>query len=403
MSARVVTFSSAKGGSGKTVLCASFGVVLSRLGQKVLLVDADADTAGMTLFFLDEVIESKAAASGDVAGLFESEKPAPQRLVELGSELYFLPGQYSVDVGRRASSTGGAALEYALSHFRDNFDFVLIDAQAGADTVALEAARVSDEVVLVAEYDPISAQGVKRLEQLEPSIFAPERTWILYNKVLPELATTIGNLLRVERHLSPVPWNAEVVRHFVDGELAVNMEAPNAFTLAVVENLEVLFRRRLREHIEQWREGAAEALRAPIRDQLERVETELDDLTRRKIEVETEVDLRRRRLRFAVFSALVVGVVAVGPALIIAAGDSALEVAAPAGALMVAVLSTMMAESALRMSGRISGTERRVELARLERRYAALEEQRRLLAVTADEALRFLRSRDLPDAHGDRR
>lgn len=395
MSARFVTFSSAKGGSGKTVLCASFGWVLSGLGQRVLLVDADADTAGMTLFFLDEVIDAKEAASGPAEGLFELEQGEAPRLVELGPNLYFLPGQYKVDRGDGAPSIDAVKLKLTLSQFRDAFDFVLIDAQAGADTIALEAARVSDEVILVAEYDPVSAQGVKRLEQLKPAIFAPDRTWILYNKVLPELTTSIGSLLRVERHLRPVPWNAEVVRHFVERELAVNMETPNTFTLAVVENLEILFRRRLRAKINQWRHGAAEALRAPIQDQLERVEFELDKLTRRKIEVETEFDFRRRRFR------LMLNVLATSAAMATVAFfvilDSKLTFVGPAVLGMAPLLAIMMIEST-RFGGRI-GTETRVELARLERRYAALEEQRRMLAVTADDALRSIR----PEAHTDSR
>ena len=49
MSARVICFASAKGGSGKTVITATIGSFLAALGKRVLLIDTDAATNGLTL------------------------------------------------------------------------------------------------------------------------------------------------------------------------------------------------------------------------------------------------------------------------------------------------------------------------------------------------------------------
>ncbi len=55
----IITFISGKGGSGKTVTSSAIGQFLAGLGFKVLLVDTDASTNGLTLFFLTEVNTSK--------------------------------------------------------------------------------------------------------------------------------------------------------------------------------------------------------------------------------------------------------------------------------------------------------------------------------------------------------
>ena len=57
--AKIYCLASAKGGSGKTVLCASFAAFLTELGKKVLMVDLDAATNGLTLLYLNEVNEHR--------------------------------------------------------------------------------------------------------------------------------------------------------------------------------------------------------------------------------------------------------------------------------------------------------------------------------------------------------
>src|SRR5262249_30875612 len=99
---------------------------------------------------------------------------------------------------------------------RPEYDVVFIDAQAGADDFAREAMdpAVSDTVVLVSEYDPVSAAGVERLKALFPVSLTFSRTWILLNKVLPEYADSFSDFLEIARYLSPIPWSAEVVRAY---------------------------------------------------------------------------------------------------------------------------------------------------------------------------------------------
>jgi cellulose biosynthesis protein BcsQ len=48
----IIVTASGKGGTGKTLLLASLGYALQRSGHKVLFVDADTATDGLSLFLL---------------------------------------------------------------------------------------------------------------------------------------------------------------------------------------------------------------------------------------------------------------------------------------------------------------------------------------------------------------
>ena len=48
----IIAFSSGKGGTGKTLIAACFGYALTRSGHRVLLIDGDPGTDGLSLFLL---------------------------------------------------------------------------------------------------------------------------------------------------------------------------------------------------------------------------------------------------------------------------------------------------------------------------------------------------------------
>lgn len=201
-----VSFISAKGGSGKTVTCVSVGRVLAKLGYKVLLVDTDASTNGLTLFFLPYVNKHQNMQSNLARGVFDAEGQVEPVASQIEQGLDLIPATY------RLSQTEGTdaetfrrSLQMVISSSTSKYDFVLLDAQAGSDIYAQIAASLADTVVIVTEFDPISFQGVDRLKILFAQVMDPARTWILYNKILPEFATAIGEGLIVAQVLPPIP------------------------------------------------------------------------------------------------------------------------------------------------------------------------------------------------------
>src|SRR5262249_25340390 len=82
------------------------------------------------------------------------------------------------------------------------------------------------------------------------------------NKVLPEFARTVRDLLQAFRYLPPVPWDADVVRAFARRRLAVVTERPTAYTIAIAGIAESLLGARLERELGAWRGGSERRLSA---------------------------------------------------------------------------------------------------------------------------------------------
>lgn len=364
---RIVAFSSAKGGAGKTVACVAFGRVLAALGYRVLLVDVDADTSGLSVFLLNDVLRTKAEVAAP-SGAFEDGEWA---IAHISDGLDLLPSQYQLSRLAVPAENAHQTLHELQSSYE--WDFILLDAQAGVDETALVAASVAEAVILVSEYDPVSAQGIKRLQQLHPIEFG-SKAWLLYNKVLPELIPSIGDPFGIERRLNPIAWDIGVVRAFLNGEVPIDMDSPNAFTLSVVASLERLIGVGIRERVAAWREEAKAALRAPLERQIEKIEGQLDDLTRRQLELMTT----SRASESIGQLGLAVGFAMTAAGLVLVASSSGV---APRtlGAILSLAGPLLAATFILR---RDRSRELKVELARVEREVGVLSERHQVLRAS---------------------
>ncbi|GAA3458479.1 ParA family protein [Saccharothrix longispora] len=268
MTARVVCLASAKGGSGKTMLTASLAAFVGRLGKRVLVVDTDAATNGLTLLYLSQVVATRHEAP-ERAGLFDVEHPvSPERsVVSVGQGVDLLPASF---VGANSEDVSVSAYERrlsaALDFAREQYDLVLLDAQAGADEYARHALRpdVSDRVLIVSEYDPMSAAGVERLKALLGESVAYSRTWIVLNKMLPEFAKSFSEFLEIVRYAPPIPWDADVVRAYARRRLALDFEFGNEHTVAVMRVLRTVLHDELAADLDAWAEKQADVLRQPV-------------------------------------------------------------------------------------------------------------------------------------------
>jgi cellulose biosynthesis protein BcsQ len=299
--AEVICLASAKGGSGKTLLAATFGTVLASLGKRVLLIDTDASTNGLSLLHLREVVECRDAVPGSL-GLFESthDSTSAFEYAKISDDLYILPATFQfsntedTDVGLFAIRLRGI-----LGDVRDSFDFILIDAQAGSDEYAQIAmsSGISDKVVIVSEYDPVSAAGVERLKAILGKDLGYTRTWILLNKVLPEFAKNFSDFLEIARYLNPIPWDADVVRAYARRRLAVDLVKGNSHTLAVLQALRTLLPG-IEAELDAWLTARSSFLRDSIDRQIAIAGSTLDDIRSRQLE---QLSLSRTRRYLKLF------------------------------------------------------------------------------------------------------
>ena len=298
MGAKIICMASAKGGSGKTVLTATFGTFLVSLGKKVLLIDTDAATNGLTLFYLKEVrLQGEYAISEGrkPIGIYELEV-GNKEIVPLESGVHLIPATYSfINTEKSSPDAYKSALLATLASLKESYDYIFLDAQAGSDIFAQVSMskEVSDDVIIVSEYDPLSAAGVERLKGLFHDDLNYVRTWYLLNKMLPEFVKSFSDFLEVAKYLSPIQWDSDVVRAYARRRLALDLDKGNEYTLAIIQTMKSLFGDAISAELESWTNERAALIRQPIEDQYSDTEKRLKMLIDEKYRAQKNVEKRR--------------------------------------------------------------------------------------------------------------
>lgn len=142
--ARIITFASSKGGTGKTSIVANLGVAMAQLGHRVVILDVDIAMADLGLMLglegqkttLHEVLAGDVKLSKAI-----SEGPQGVKVVPSGISLN---GMQKVKLER---------LRKVVMELAKRSKFLLIDAPSGLDQDAITALRMAQEVVLVTTPD----------------------------------------------------------------------------------------------------------------------------------------------------------------------------------------------------------------------------------------------------------
>lgn len=303
MPAKIFCLASSKGGSGKTIVTATLSAFLAGLGKKVLILDADGATNGLTLFYLREVMAQQALAISNNRtpfGVYEAHmeldlnlKMFPPEIVKLSNGVHFIPATFKFkDTGPSScKSEFTSSLKYVLESTKHSYDYIFIDTQAGSNDCAKICMdkKTSDEVIIVSEWDPISNAGIERISAILKDDLTPNRTWVLYNKLLPDFAKSYDEFLKYSKYLPPIPWDADVVKAYVNLELALDLENGNDHTLAIIHIVKSLLGTDISSEIDEWMKQRAAVIRQPINKQYDDLEMQLkenihsiDELYRKK-------------------------------------------------------------------------------------------------------------------------
>ena len=398
MSAKAICIASAKGGAGKTGLTATFGSFLSDLGLKVLLIDGDFATCGLTLLYLKEVgarANAVQSMSRSPVGLCEAiAEPLACDEVELREGLSLIPASYRLPaVGVQSSEITRQRLASLLHDQRHRFDFILIDAQAGAAEMAQIAMsrKVADEVVIVSENDRISAFAVERLRAQLREDLTGDRAWILLNKVPPEFAKSSADFLENVKYLGPIPWETESARTHARRRLALDTETGNDYPLSILRTLKGLCGESIQRQFEAWVQSYTAVVRQPLEEQYVDAEKELALLLSHKSRTERRAQVSKW------FGALVAMTGMIASAWVLYSAEQtglSLEASAP----FLAVTSVVAIYGLLRLFGR-EGAKAQIDSARVDRRLGLLTERLKRLELlrTLDPAA----SRQRHDARAD--
>ncbi|GAB4509903.1 MAG: septum site-determining protein MinD [Anaerolineae bacterium] len=179
MGAKAITITSGKGGVGKTTTTANIGVALARLGQKVVVIDAD-----IGLRNLDIVMGLENRIVYDLVDVVEGRSKLRQAMIKhkMFPELYLIPAAQTRD----KTAVSPADMIKIADQLRPEFDYILIDSPAGIERGFRNAVAPANEVVIVTNPEVSAVRDADRIIGLiEAENKGPAR--LILNRVKMEM------------------------------------------------------------------------------------------------------------------------------------------------------------------------------------------------------------------------
>lgn len=160
MGGRIVTFVNQKGGVGKTTTAVSLAVALARKGQRVVLVDLDAQANATSALGVD---------ARNRPGVYEAllgEDDAVNLLVPVDEGLHLLPASAALagaEVELVPMMARERRLEAALTPLKNSYDWVLIDCPPSLGLLTVNALTASESVIIPVQCEYMALEGLSRL------------------------------------------------------------------------------------------------------------------------------------------------------------------------------------------------------------------------------------------------
>ncbi|MGD9949511.1 MAG: MinD/ParA family protein [Desulfobulbus sp.] len=156
---RVFAITSGKGGVGKTAVVANMAVLLARMGKRVLILDADLGLANIDVVF--------GLAPGHNLNHFFSGEQGLEAILTDGPEgIKILPAGSGVQRFTRLDSHQKMRLLEALDEMNNDFDFVLIDTEAGISENVTYFNTAAQEILVVTTPEPTAITDAYALMKL---------------------------------------------------------------------------------------------------------------------------------------------------------------------------------------------------------------------------------------------
>jgi flagellar biosynthesis protein FlhG len=173
---QVIGITSGKGGVGKTNLTVNLGIALSRLGQRVLIIDADLGLANVDIL-LDETPRAT------LEHLLLGNHSLDDVLIESKHGVTILPGASGVMEMANLDASQRMRLMSAVEVLEDAFDAVIVDTGAGIGTNAAFFASAVQEVLVIATPEPTSLTDAYAMIKVLNRTYGVNRVGLVLNQV----------------------------------------------------------------------------------------------------------------------------------------------------------------------------------------------------------------------------
>ena len=211
---RVISFTSGKGGVGKTNLTVNMAVALAQAGNSVLILDADLGLANIDILL---GIQPKYTLNDVLRG----ERSIEEIIVDGPQGVSVIPAASGIETLSLLNTSDKMRLMEELENLSLDFDYLLIDTRAGITPDVMYFNTASSEIMVVINNEPTSLTDAYALIKVLATTYGEKSFNVISNDVLDardgerafnRLQSVVARFLQVKlSYIGHVPSDAHVV------------------------------------------------------------------------------------------------------------------------------------------------------------------------------------------------
>lgn len=171
---RVIAVTSGKGGVGKSNIVVNLGIVLTRLGQKVLIVDADLGLSNIDILL-------GLTPRFNINDVFSRQKTLAEVIIDGPGGMKILPASSGIQEMAELDGAQKLFLLNELDNYSEALDVVLIDTGAGISSNVLYFNIAAQERIVVANHEPTAITDAYALIKVLATNYAEKKFKLLIN------------------------------------------------------------------------------------------------------------------------------------------------------------------------------------------------------------------------------
>lgn len=197
MEAKVISVNNQKGGVGKTTSALAMGAILAEEGKKVLLIDCDGSSTTLTKILCKQAdldFRKLRLTLTDLV-LFktlgrEIEAFAGEALIHCPEGYDLLPADNKlVSVAAALAAQNDMEIRFKtlsglVSHYRQAYDYILLDAAPVLDLFAANQLAAADELLIISQCQKASREAIHELLHTIESFVRPLNERLLVRGIL---------------------------------------------------------------------------------------------------------------------------------------------------------------------------------------------------------------------------
>ncbi len=196
-SCKVITISSGKGGVGKTSITLNLGLALTRMGCRVIIIDADLGLANIDIMI-------NALPQYTLADLFNGQKNIRDIIVTGPQDIKIVPGGSGLFDLANLDRSRRQILIDQLADLEKEGDYILIDTAAGISKNVTSFIKAADDCILVTTPEPTALTDAYGMLKVMAENSLKESCYVVVNltKNISQGNKSYSSLKRVaERYL----------------------------------------------------------------------------------------------------------------------------------------------------------------------------------------------------------